>query len=284
MISAAVLMVAAILISALGTHHEIKRLPRPVIAPQTVRGHFRELAETMRNRAFVVLMLAGLAAYTNQGIGYAMANYMYSYVWQRGSALTLIPFVLMAGVLIAFVAAPLLGKRGSKPRVAMAVTLAGTILQLAPYVLRLLGAFPEPGSALFLPAYFSFLIISNALNISGFILGASMMADVVEQSEAETGRRSEGVFFAGSFFVQKCTSGIGIFIAGAILGLAQFPAKATPGAVPGAVIDRLTLIYIVIYLALGVAAAIAFTRFPFGRAEHEARLARLAGSAPPVTP
>ena len=33
-----------------------------------------------------------------------------------------------------------------------------------------------------------------------------------------------------------------------------------------------------------VGAAIAFTRFPFGRAEHEARLARLAGSAPPVTP
>ena len=150
---------------------------------------------------------------------------------------------------------------------------------MAPYILRLLDAFPEPGDRSFLPTYFGFMIVANALNVSGFILGASMMADVVEQSEVETGRRSEGVFFAGSFFVQKCTSGVGIFVAGAILGLAHFPARATPGGVPVATIDRLTLIYILIYLTLGALAALAFSRFPFGRAEHEARLARMAAAA-----
>lgn len=278
-IAAAVLMVAAILISALGTHREIERLPRPVLAPQTVGGHFRELGETMKNRAFVVLMLAGLAAYTNQGIGYAMANYMYSYVWQLGPSLTVIPFVLMAGVLLAFAAAPIIGRHTSKPRAAVTVTLIGSVLQMAPYILRLWGAFPEPGDAMLLPAYFGIMIVANALNVSGFILGASMMADVVEESEVRTGRRSEGVFFAGSFFVQKCTSGVGIFVAGAILGLAHFPARATPGGVPVATIDRLTLIYILIYLTLGALAALAFSRFPFGRAEHEARLARMAAAA-----
>ena len=156
---------------------------------------------------------------------------------------------------------------------------SGTIVQMAPYILRLFGAFPEPGNPALLPLYFGFIIASNALIVSGFILGASMMADVVEESEARTGRRSEGVFFAGSFFVQKCTSGIGIFIAGAMLGLAHFPAKATPGGVPVATIDRLTLIYIVIYLTLGAIAALCFTRFPFGRAEHEARIARMVASA-----
>ena len=278
-VCAAVLMVGAILLSALGTHHEIKRLPKPVIERQSIGGHFRELGETMKNRAFVVLMLAGLAAYTNQGISYAMANYMYSYVWQLGPSLTVIPFVLLAGVLIAFAAAPIIGRYGSKPSAAVFATLTGTIVQMAPYILRLLGAFPEPGDPALLPLYFGFIIASNALIVSGFILGASMMADVVEESEARTGRRSEGVFFAGSFFVQKCTSGIGIFIAGAMLGLAHFPAKATPGGVPIATIDRLTLIYIVIYLTLGAIAASCFTRFPFGRAEHEARLARMAASA-----
>ena len=48
---------------------------------------------------------------------------------------------------------------------------------------------------------------------------------------------------------------------------------------PVATIDRLTLIYIVIYLTLGCLAALAFSRFPFGRAEHEARLARMAAAA-----
>lgn len=278
-IVAAVLMVAAILISALGTHREIPRLPKPEIAPQTVRGHFRELGETMQNKAFVVLMLAGLAAYTNQGIGYALANYLYSYVWQLNGALALIPFVLLTSVLVAFMAAPVIGRHTSKPRAAIVVTLAGAILSMAPYALRLVGLFPDVGTHAVQIAYFGFLIVSNALNVSGFILGASMMADVVEESEARTGRRSEGVFFAGSFFVQKCTSGIGIFLAGAILSLAHFPAKATPGAVPLATVDRLTMIYMVIYLVIGTAAASCFAFFPFGRAEHEARLAgRIAAS------
>jgi GPH family glycoside/pentoside/hexuronide:cation symporter len=99
---------------------------------------------------------------------------------------------------------------------------------------------------------------------------------VVEDSEAKTGRRSEGVFFAGSFFVQKCTSGIGIFFAGMILAVAGFPAKATPGTVPVETIDRLTLIYAGLYIVLACVSAFFFSRFPFGRVEHEARLARLA--------
>src|SRR3546814_2564339 len=95
-----------------------------------------------------------------------------------------------------------------------------------------------------------------------------MMADVVEESEARTGRRSEGVFFAGSFFVQKCTSGIGIFCAGLMLQFAHFPQGAHPGQVPVATLDRLTLIYAGAYVVLGLAAAYLFTRFPFGRSEE----------------
>ena len=85
-------------------------------------------------------------------------------------------------------------------------------------------------------------------SFSGYIAGAAgslfyVLADVVEDSEVRTGRRSEGMFFAGGFFVQKCTSGIGIFVCGLILAAAGFPAKAVPGQVPVATLDRLTLIY-----------------------------------------
>jgi hypothetical protein len=61
--------------------------------------------------------------------------------------------------------------------------------------------------------------------------------------EARTGRRSEGVFVAGSFFVQKCTSSVGIFLAGAILAIAEYPEKAIAGQVPLAPVDRLTLTF-----------------------------------------
>lgn len=144
---------------------------------------------------------------------------------------------------------------------------------------RLAGVFLYPGEPRLLPILFGFFIAGTACNVTAFILAASMMAEVIEDSEAKTARRSEGVFFAGSFFVQKCTLGRGIFVAGLILSVAGFPQRATPGQVPVATIDRLAIIYAVVYLCLAIAAGVFFTRFPFGRGEHEARIARLAGGS-----
>ena len=56
----AVAMFVAILVSALGTHREIGRLPRPEIERQSLAANFRELRESVRNRAFLILMAAGV--------------------------------------------------------------------------------------------------------------------------------------------------------------------------------------------------------------------------------
>ena len=275
----AAVMGVAILTSALGTHREIARLPRADAARQTLRRTLTELRQTVRNRAFAVLMLASVCAYINQGIVYALANYFYIYVWGvSGLALVWITLALFTGVATAFVVAPRIGRRGGKPRAAAVAALAAAAVQTTPYWLRLAGAFPVPGSPALLPLLLCFYAAGTACSVTAFILAASMMADVVEDSQVRTGRRSEGVFFAGSFFVQKCTSGIGIFGAGAILALAGFPDKARPGHVPLVVLDRLTIIFACLYFALALAAACFFVRFPFGRGEHQARLARLAAA------
>ena len=274
----AVVIAVAILVSAAGTHREIPNLPRPPAIVGTLRDSFRELFESVRNRAFAILMLAGLCAYTIQGIGYALSNYLYAFVWMlHGMQLVYLIFALMLGAGTAFVLAPRVARGGSKARWAVAFGLATGAVQTSPYWLRLGGMFPVPGTPAFFPTYFVVVVAGTAFSVSGFILGASMMADVVEDSEAKTGRRSEGVFFAGSFFVQKCTSGVGIFMASVILAVARFPVGAKPGTVDAATIDRLTIVYATTFVALAVIGALVFSRFPFGRAEHEARLARLAG-------
>lgn len=279
-IAGAVAMFAAILISALGTHHEIARLPRPDIAPGGVARAFGELLETVRNRAFVILMGAGLCAYTAQGISFALSNYLYSFVWGFGGATLLgvsafmwLGGILFAGVVAAFWLAPRVAAAWGKRKAATVFMLLAPALLVLPYWLRLAGLFPAPGDAALLPTLFAIFAVNTACSVSAYMLGASMMADVVEHSEVSTGRRSEGVFFAGGFFVQKCTSGIGIFLAGTILAMAGFPENAQPGAVPGATIDRLTLVFTLVYLALGAGAAWLYSRFPFGKAEHDARIA-----------
>ena len=275
----AVVIAVAILVSAAGTHREIPNLPRPPVIEGTLRDAFRELFESVRNKAFAILMLAGLCAYTVQGIGYALSNYFYAFVWMlHGVQLVYLIFALMLGAAAAFVIAPRVARGGSKARWAVIFGLLACADQTAPYWLRLAGFFPVPGTPAFFPVYFVVVLAGTAFSVVGFILGASMMADVVEDSEAKTGRRSEGVFFAGSFFVQKCTSGIGIFLASIILAVARFPVGAKPGTVDVATIDRLTIVFGLTYVVLALIGAWFFSRFPFGRAEHETRLARLAGN------
>jgi len=278
-IASGVLMVVAILVSALGTHGEVRRLPQPEPNEQSIGQMFGELFQTLNNRAFMILILAGVCAYTNQGISYAMANYFYAYAWQLSKgALQLLPLTLFFGAGVAFLIAPRVGRRTSKPKAACAFVLLGTTFHLLPYILRFLHVLPEPGWARVALLYPIFAL-STSLVVSSFILGASMMADVVEDSQSRTGRRNEGVFFAGSFFVQKCTSGLGIAVAGAILALAGLQDKIDPATASPDKVDRLTLSFILIYGSLALVAAFMFTRFPFGRREHEARLAEMAAAA-----
>jgi GPH family glycoside/pentoside/hexuronide:cation symporter len=61
-----------------------------------------------------------------------------------------------------------------------------------------------------------------------------------------------------------------------LLALADFPEKAVAGAVPLAAIDRYTLYFVIATLVLAAASAWACLKFPFGEAEHNARLAKLA--------
>ncbi|MDB5703252.1 MAG: sodium:melibiose symporter [Sphingomonas bacterium] len=274
----AALMVAAILVSSFGTHGEISRLPRVETQPQPFGAVLGELWNTVHNRGFVVLILAGVCAYTNQGISYALANYFYAYAWQLSpGALQLLPLTLFAGATAAFVIAPRVGRTTSKPRAACVFVISGATVYASFCALFLFDLLPPPGWSR-VAVLFPLFAIQTALSVCSFILGASMMADVVEESQARTGRRNEGVFFAGSFFVQKCTSGLGIAVAGAILALAGLQDKIDPATVSPAKVHNFVLSFILIYGTLALVAAFLFTKFPFGRAEHEARLAGLAAA------
>ena len=276
-LAGSILIGLAILVSAIGTHREIPNLPRAAAAEGGLGAAFRDLGRTVRNRAFAILLLAALAMFTNTGVGYAMSNYLYSYVWGfRGLTFVYLALCLFLGVAIAFVAAPRLGRGWDKGKVAAGAAVLTGLFAGAPYWLRLAGLFPGGGDPAELPLLFAMLVGNTACGVTVAILAASMMADVVEESETKTGLRSEGVFFAGFFFVQKCTSGIGIFVAGLILSLTGFPADALPGSVSEATIDRLILVYAGVITLLPMLGALVFTRFPFGRVEHEARLTRLA--------
>jgi len=279
-VAGALIMAASVLISAIGTHRLLAHPPAKRIESKPFTATLGDIRETLSNRAFLLLMLAGLFGYTNQGIGFAISNYNLTFVWQFAPTQLLIySMALFAGAVVTFVVVGPIAQALGKKQAAALLTLFAALTNTMPYLLRLIGIFPEPGSPNLLPIFLVFVSVGTSMSIGAMILGASMMSDVVEASEERTGRREEGLFFAGALFMQKCSGGVGIFVTGLILAAAQFPANARPGRVPESVIDAHTAYFVVVSIALAVAAALTFLRFPFGKAEHDARLAKLAVAA-----
>ncbi len=273
----AVVMALTVLISAIGTHRAQAKPPLTRIEPQSAGETVRQLKETLGNRAFLILMLSGLFGYVNQGVGFAISQYNLNFVWQlRGSQLQIYALALLGGMVAIFFAVMPVVRLIGKIHATTVFAVGSALFVCASYVLRLLGVFPEIGSPLLLPLFLALNTTGTALGIGALMVGASMMSDVVEASEEETGRREEGLFFAGTLLMTKASTALGIGIAGQILGWAQFPANARAGSVPTEVLDTYTLAFVVVTLLLGGMSGLAIRRFPFGEAEHNARLAKLA--------
>ena len=98
----------------------------------------------------------------------------------------------LVSALLALWLAPFLSKRLGKKHAAISVAAAAFTILPLPVLLRLVGIFPT--GALTYPTFAIFFLIDITLIIAASILIASMVADLVEDSEITTGRRSEGVF------------------------------------------------------------------------------------------
>ena len=107
----------------------------------------------------------------------------------------------------------------------------------------------------------------------------SMIADMVEQNEVRTGRRSEGVFFATITFTRKATQGLGVWAASLVLVFANFPEGASPSEVSESSITALAQIYLPAVVVLWLLKVIATNLYRISREEHEDNLAKLSASA-----
>lgn len=280
-LAGALMMAGAVLISAAGQHKRIAVSNLADVKPRTtLRQVLGEMRDTLSNRAFLWLIFAALFGFINQGITFSMNNYLLGFFWQftQGEMIAYV-FLLFASMIAAFVLVAPVSARLGKRDGAIAAGAISLLVNSGIYFAWIQGFFPGLPGKPSVATMFALVFVSNSFSIILMILSSSMMADVVEASQSETGRRSEGLFFAGYFFMQKCATGIGIFVAGLILSLAAFPANAKPGEVGSDVLGNLALGYALAILIIGTLGLIVMRRFPISRADHEARLALLDDAA-----
>jgi Na+/melibiose symporter-like transporter len=270
-------MVFAILVSAIGTHRHIPFLRQPPEKrPFSARRTGRELKETLSNRSFLVLFFSAIFGAMAAGLITSLNVYFNTYFWELSptqiGVLTLGPFV---SSVVALVAAPVLSRRFGKKGGAVLIGSLAALLAPTPIVGRLVGLMPPNGSAALVPTLFVFSVIEVSLVIVMSILVSSMVADIVEESELMTGRRSEGVFFAARSFIGKTVHGIGVLTATLLLTAIDFPQDAKPGLVEPNVIFDLGLVYVPAVFSVYVIAVLFVAAYRISRATHEAHLERL---------
>ena len=285
-IVAAAMMTLAILVSAWGTHRQIAARPRSVVTRTSLGGTLRGVVGALGNGAFRTLMFAGISGFAAQGLTFGLATYFNTFFWTLpASILALGVVVTMIGVALSFMLATRISMRYGKRRGAVATTLSYPIVSVLPYLARLAGWMPANGTIALIVVLGVATLVATALGVAGAILSASMMADVVEDAQTRTGERTEGLFFAGSLFMQKCVSGLGVFLSGGVLALVGFPAIAVPGKVAPAVLTHLVETYSIGLVVLASISAWFLAKFPLGdEREHAQRVAALALDAKRLMP
>ncbi len=267
----------AIMVSALGTHRYIPKLrAAPPKRNLTLGGIFREIIGAISSRSFYALFIASLIAFTGSGISAGLTFYFSTYFYGFSSQqIGLITFGVFLSAIIGGSLAPIVTRKLGKKRGAVIVgglAFAGAPL---PIVLRLVDVLPANGD----PALFWIVAITQTIDVGLIIcyqiLAASMIADLVEQSELNTGTRSEGVFFAAATFMRKFGEGFGIVVAGFVLSGVGLAAGARAGEVSQETLWHLGAVYVpLVWLIYGsVIAIISF--YDIDKTKHEDTLRTL---------
>jgi Na+/melibiose symporter-like transporter len=276
----ALVILASILVSSFGTHGRIAALIQPPRRNLGLRGKAREIAATLANRSFLSLTIAGIIAAISGGLSAGLGLYITTYFWE----LTPREISYLAGfgfvsAILAVSLAPAVSKAMGKKRAMITLFAVALVAGSLPIPLRLLGLMPPNHSLALLAILFADAVIRDTLGIMGYIIVASMMADVVEDIAVSSGHRSEGLLFATVGLLQKCISGVGTFLSGLLLGFVNFPQGAIQGHVDPAVLRHLVLIFVPVSAGCSALAIAVLGFYRIDRTVHQRNLERLRDAA-----
>ena len=272
-----VIIVTSVLVFAFGLRRFIPRLKQYEFdKPPSPSQFFRHVADVFRNASARIVVASGVLYYAGVGTYVVLWAYIYSYFWEFTSEQ--ISIIVMPMALAALFLPPAMARWAAgreKKTVAMFGLLGAMTVNMLPISLRLLGFFPENGS----DALFYTMMVAGFFETILFLVfdicWRSMIADLTERTELETGRRNEGVISSAITFTTKCADGLGTLIGGILLSLIAFPTETAIGEVSPDIIFDLGLIYGPVVFLIWMGVIVALSRYRISRSRHEEHVQRL---------
>jgi Na+/melibiose symporter-like transporter len=272
----------SVLLTALGTHARIPHLVQPRHAPEglSIGRLYGEMREALANPSFRALFVGTVLLFITRGIEQGLGIYMATHFWLISpSEILRVQGAALAGLFAGTILWVLISRRVDKRPAFLAGVVVFSIFSLLPPLGKMLGWFPHHDSATYVPLLAALAVIASLGAAAGLVTSGSMMADIADEHELDTGRRQEGIFFGALLFAVKATSGLGQFIAGWGLDLIEFPLRAEPGTVPTATTDALAILYGPGIAFIAVISVIVLSRYRITTARHAEIVAALARRA-----
>ena len=278
-VTATAMMFFSVLISALGTHDRIKTLHRPPPRAASFGVILKEVLATIRNWNLGVALTASLIGGLSYGLYLGLQLYVDTFFWRLpASGVGLLSLANLAALLPGAWAAGAVSRRFGKKHACVGFFLASLLFLQGPILLRLLGAFPDNGQAIFMPTLFATRFLHGILTNAAYIVVTSMIADITEDAQVKTGARSEGLLMAANSFIVKVTTGFAALLPGLILAAVHFPARAT-AAVSPSVVSNLMWVYLPSTFALSLLSILTWLLYRIDQQTHERNLATVAAAA-----
>jgi Na+/melibiose symporter-like transporter len=177
--------------------------------------------------------------------------------------------------LFAFVLTPVFSNRRDKKIVLIWSSVASVVGYGWPLLLRSLGLFMSNDNPLLFPLMLVNAAVVTIFDIIVYTVGYSMMADVVEARQLETGRREEGLLSSFQLFAQKAFSGMGILVGGFFLELISFPTQVESADVPAETVFDLGLVYGPVFMVIYLVSLAPLVFYRINRKTHLENLAKL---------
>ncbi|MCW5759191.1 MAG: MFS transporter [Phenylobacterium sp.] len=289
-VAVAILMMTTNLISNVGTHSRISQLYRPPRRRVRLAEVAGEVITIFANRNFRIAVLGGILAAVPTALAAGLSIYFNTFIFglpSRSVAMLVATQAISAPIGFALAAA--VSIRLQKRQGYLALYGASLVFVHGPLVLWLAGLMPGSGEPLLLPILILAHAFAGVLGIAASIVNTSMIADVVEENQAKTARRSEGLVLFSDRLMLKLANGLATILPGLMLALVHFPVGAEPASLDPAVMRDLALIYVGLSLALSACAMLTWRLFRIDLAAHERNLATIAaqetqGSSMDISP
>jgi Na+/melibiose symporter-like transporter len=279
-ITVAAISLAVTVISGLATQRFVPWMHRPERRQPSIGDMAREFAAALGNRNFAALAFSALIFGIAFGITQGLMLYFRTDFWQLPSrALLQLGLWIIPGGLAGVIVAPFWASAFGKKRGCLLVFFAAILSTTVPIGLRLLGVMPPNTSPWVLRILILDEMATGLLSTMGFVIVTAMLADVVEEVQVKTGRRSEGVLFAADSLLRKVTTSFAGALPGLLLVYVGYPKHARPGHVGQGVLNHLALIYLPLITALYLCSTSMLMLYRIDRRRHQDNLERLAEAA-----